>query len=511
MRIGILLPSEEQKAQAGVRIRYSRIEPALKQLGHKLDLITIQDLTGGAACVNDVYIISKCYDARAHIIARYLAQAGKAVGVDLFDDYFSQHADSRFVRLRYWLRGLIPHCKFILCSTPGMRELAQVCAPGLPVHVMNDPAAEINADAIAAATSRKLETARNQRRIDVAWFGIGDNPNFPVGLSDLAAFGSEVDRLRGYGYDVNLEILTNRRAMTSEYLAAISRLATSYTLEEWNETRESELLARSLLSFLPVNAQNFSRVKSLNRAVTALTAGVQVLSAGYPLYAPLAPFIYRNPRQFLRDLQNGKPALRPDTVQSLAASLKSLADISHETTFLAEFLVDACSSSTAVSKSGPSAVIHGKETTGNIHKFAQQNRTLSVASPLCQASLNYDIRFEFSPDGQGYDVYIASKKVDQINASFKPKLISHGSILTTQYKKLQTETVFPHMRIQGRALAALNSPGGMTAAYPLIMNSIVEVMEQLFPGVTCFHAEQSKLLPWHVGNTATVMESEVGQ
>lgn len=511
MKIGILIPSEEQKAQAGVRIRYSRIEPALKESGHKLDLIPIQDLTSPGACVHDVYIISKCYDARALVVARHLAQTGKAVGLDLFDDYFSQHFDSRFVRLRYWLRAMIPHCSFILCSTPSMRALAQAYAPGLATHVMNDPADEINADTIAAAVKSKYETARSSRCINVAWFGIGDNPNFPVGLSDLAAFGSEIDRLRGFGYDVKLEVLTNRRAMTPDNLAAIRRLATPFTLDEWNETRESELLSRSLISFLPVNAQNFSRVKSLNRAITALTAGVQVLSVGYPLYTPLVPFIYREPRHFLHDLDNATLALRPETTASFVAHLKSLADIHHETTALAEFLTVVSNSSAKATTPGITAVIHGKESTGNIHKLSQRMGALSVASPLCQANLNYDIRFEFTPEGQGYDVFISNKKIELLSGAIRPKLISHGNILTTQYKKLQTETAFPALRIHGRALATLNSPASLAAAYPLIMNNILEVMHQIIPGVTCFHAEQSKLLPWHIQKSAIELAAEVVQ
>ncbi len=244
-------------------------------------------------------------------------------------------------------------------------------------------------------------------------------------------------------------------------------------------------------------------MKSLNRAITALTAGTQVLSVGYPLYAPLAPFVYRDPRQLLRDLDNAKLALRPETTPNLVAHLKSLADIHHESNSLAEFLTAATSSAAKPRTPGISAVIHGKESTGNIHKFAQRMGALSVASPLCHANLNYDIRFEFAPEGQGYDVLISNKKVDSISAALRPKLISHGNILTTQYKKLQTDTAFPALRLHGRALATLNSPASLTAAYPLIMRNIIEIMHQIIPGVTCFHAEQSKLLPWHTDKSET--------
>ena len=497
MRIGILLSSKEQFAQAGVRIRYKRVEPSLQRLGHTLELIPIQNLTSSATWVHDVYVISKCYDARALIIARLLSQLGIPVGVDLFDDYFSQCADSRFVRLRYWLRALVAHCAFILCSTARMRDLAREYAPNLPMHVMSDPAIGTDAVAIAAAASSKLEAAVKRRRIDVAWFGIGDNPNFSVGLSDLAAFGSEVDRLRGFGYDVHLEVLTNRRSMTPDNLAALGRLATPYTLEEWDEEREHEQLSRSLLCFLPVNARSFSRVKSLNRAITALTAGVQVLSVGYPLYEPLAPFIYRGPRQFLRDLRDCKLAVRPETAQSLADRLNSLADAGQEAVALTEFLADIRHASIQFGTSGVIAVVHGRQANGDVHKFAQRLGALSVASPFCKADLNYDVRFTFAEEGEDYNVYVASKKADLLAPEIRPMLVAHGKILATEFKKIRSRTVVPSARIGISALAALNTLGGDTAAYPMTMGDVAEIMKRLFPDLICFYAEESTELPWH--------------
>lgn len=133
MRLGIIIPTEQQKAQAGVRIRYERIKPALQVLGHDLDFIPIQNLASTSKLTHDIYLISKCYDARAILGAQQLQRQGAIVGVDLFDDYFSQLTDSRFVRLRYWLRALLPHCSFILCSTPGMQDIAKAYDPHLPI------------------------------------------------------------------------------------------------------------------------------------------------------------------------------------------------------------------------------------------------------------------------------------------------------------------------------------------------------------------------------------------
>lgn len=498
MKIGILLPSEQQKAQAGVRIRYLRMGQAMSRLGYQLELLPIQELTSKAAFRHDAYLISKCYDARAMVAAQVIEEMGKPVGVDLFDDYFSQADDSRFVRLRYWLRALLKHCSYVLCSTPRMKEVAGRYAPALPAHVLNDPSEPHEPEKIADTLRRNLAFARENRRLNVAWFGIGDNPDFPVGLEDLVAYGGELARLRGHGFDVHLEILTNRRAMTPERLALLRRLPLPYTLEEWTEDGERALLQRSLLCFLPVNAQSFSTAKSLNRAVTALSSGVQILSAGYPLYQPFAELIYRDAETFMADLSQGNLRLREETLPLMAERFAELADIDNEAAKFAAFLERQVIPSTKKPASTGAAVIHGKETLGDAHKFAQRLGALSVASPYTTAELNYDLRFRFAENGSGFDVLISSKKTGLLPPELRAGLKEGADILSTQYMKLETAAFFPDLGIRGAALAAIDSPCGNTAAYAPVMDGINRVMSRLFPGLDCFVSEQTKLLPWHV-------------
>jgi hypothetical protein len=235
----------------------------------------------------------------------------------------------------------------------------------------------------------------------------------------------------------------------------------------------------------------------LNRAITALTAGVQVLSVGYPLYEPLAPFIYRGPKQFLRDLRDSKLAVRPESAQSLADRLNALAEAGQEGVALAEFLADIRHASVQFSAYGVVAVVHGRQTNGDVHKFAQRLGALSVASPFCKADLNYDVRFTFAEEGEDYNVYVASKKAELLAPEIRPMLVAHGKILATEFKKIRSRTVVPNARVGVSALAALNTPGGDIAAYPMTMSDVAEIMKILFPGVTCFCAEQSTELPWH--------------
>lgn len=496
MRLGVILPPEEQKHQAGVRIRYERIKPALQALGHDLEFIPIQNLVSTSKPMHDIYLISKCYDARAIMVAQQLQAQGVNVGVDLFDDYFSQLSDSRFGRLRYWLRTLLPYCSFVLCSTTGMRDIVKNYGSNLPVHVMNDPAMPFDAQILAETLARKLHIAQQQRRIDVSWFGIGDNPYFPVGLADLIAFGCEVDRLRGFGFEVNLTILTNRRAMTVDNLARLRKLATPYQIEEWTDEREASLLARSLVSFLPVNAQSFSRVKSLNRAITALTSGTQVLSSGYPLYKLLDQFIYRCSRQLIADLKRGELSLRESTVTQFCEQARQLADADAESKALIDFLVGLKPSQQLVYQTNAIfAVIHGNEMLVDSHKFAQKKNMLSVASPLCKLELNFDVRFRYNQQGE-LVVLISKKKICLIDARLTSMLNSPIKLLNTEYLVLDVLKVFPDVSVSGHALILLDTPVAYAAVYPVIMGCVTDILQRIFLGINWVVLERSTQIPW---------------
>jgi len=266
MKIAILIPSEDYRANAGARIRYGRIVPELEKAGHELTLIDIVNFNPLLADY-DSLIISKCHDVRAILSAVALARRGCAVGVDLFDDYFSQIEDSRMTRYRSWLSQLAPVLSFALCSTPAMSEVVRRYRPDLSVHVMNDPTAPVDDAVLAQALARKIRDARQHRTIDLCWFGIGDNPHFRVGLSDLAAFGTRIAASLGAGMALRLTVATNLRAASAENLAALRDLPLPVQLVEWSEEREAELLNRATAAFLPINAQAFSAAKSLNRAI----------------------------------------------------------------------------------------------------------------------------------------------------------------------------------------------------------------------------------------------------
>lgn len=429
MKIAILIPSEEYRSNAGARIRYGRIAPSLVATSHQL---VLEDINSFDPLMSDcaVAIISKCHDARSLMCARVLGARGVRVGVDLFDDYFSQVHDSRMVRYRDWLAELVPVIDFVLCSTPAMAKVAYLNDASLPVHVMNDPMAPQSIGKLSSILMLKGTAARETRSIDLCWFGMGDNPHFRVGLSDLAAFGADLAEPSKLGYSVRLKVLTNRRALDADGLSLLSRLPVEVTVEEWSPAGEAAALVQATACILPVNAQPFSIAKSLNRAVSALSAGCQVTAIGYPLYAPLKSLIYREILSLAGDLDEGRALLRPETLGTYASLMDTWASPKNEASRLILFLESRLAESrrhegTLIPQM---VVLHGSVTSGAVHKFGVRLGALAVRSPFCTAKLGYDVFFGGRIGQRSLDMFISEPTVERLLPSARENARKVGTI-----------------------------------------------------------------------------------
>lgn len=497
MRIAVIIPSVEQKEQAGIRIRYQRIASILNSKGGALDLISIQDMTDLNHYEYDLYIISKCYDVRSVILAQALSERREKVCVDIFDDYFSQNRDSRFIRLRYWLKKILKYCCFVLCSTVAISEVVTKYGFNIPVHIYNDPVDEFSIELLCVNLDKKFFKLRETKKLNVAWFGIGDNPDFSVGLQDLVAYSYELSLLSKYEYVVKLFILTNLRSLTSENLHKLSNISIPYQIEEWTIERERSLLGDCYISFLPVNAQNFSRVKSLNRALTSLTHGTQVFSVGFPLYEPLNEFIYRNADCVINDIRGEAPSLRRATSSNFFQLIETLGSANVEIERLMEFtnriqcIFDQ--------QSLKLAIIHGKESTAEVHKFSQRHGCLSVGSPFANIKLNYDVRFIFSDDFE-LIILINSKIKELVKEEFIKEFIQYRQILNSDYMYAKVSSLIKDFSSVGAFSIKDSSISSHLAIYSHIMSDVSNIIELLFPNFKCLFSEQTKRMAWSVSN-----------
>lgn len=489
MKLCVLIPSEDAARQAGARIRYRRIDRHLASIGCDLTLASLAKLDFGY----DVYLFSKCYDTRSVLAAHLLTRAGKTVGIDLFDDYFSQTEDSRLVRFQKWIRSIAASIDFVLCSTPAIRRVSDTVLPGTPSHVMNDPTPEIDVEALSRSLRRKIDLACTTRVMKLCWFGMGDNAHFPVGLSDLTAFGGELARLAGGDFRVELMIQTNERALKADALARLQRLPLSFSLAEWSEEREAALLADSLACFLPVNAQSFSVVKSLNRATSALASGVQVLSSGYRLYEPLSDFLYRGPAELLRDVGGGTLRLRPETAGDLARLFDEHGDPVREAARLKAFL-DEITAGRAPS-AGPVAkfsfaVVHGAKPTAEVHAFAQKSGALSVASPYCPETWSFDVVLTLAQRGTRIEAYLADDLWPSAGRDVVAAVAGSRRFGARSYRRIDLDRLgFDASDVV--ALGGVRSAATFVASYPAVMERVRDALTRLFPDVQCLWSDRS--------------------
>lgn len=479
MRICVVTPCADYAKHAGARIRYRRVMEAMRLLGHEISLTPIATFGDTGDITDDVYLLSKCHDAGALLVARRARARGALVGIDLFDDYFSQLEDSRFAHLRCWWTQALNTCNFILCSTPAIQSVARQCAPDLPTHVMNDPCEGIDADDLGRRLAVKHDRLQASRRLQVAWFGMGDNPYFPTGLIDVVAFGDDLARLQGAGLEARLRILTNRRSMTPDTLAALTRLPLPYTIDEWSEPAEADLLAESDVAFLPVNAQPFSIAKSLNRAITALCAGAQVLSVGYPLYERLAPLVYRDAAELGRDMLRGQARLRAGTVGELVRRLAVVADADAEAAGLAGFLstlATASRSRTSGREAGAShiGVVHGHAGAVQSHKLARRLGALSIGTPFSTKDLDYDVVLRLSKTHTAIEVLVKASLSDLIRPS------AMGGTMAARLAKGGWIQLDIAGEVTGAALSLLPCATAKACAYPLVLSRCARILKHVF-------------------------------
>lgn len=495
MKIGVIVPSTEYLAQAGVRIRYRRIAPHLAALGHELVIEVIENVRGATDLGCDAYLFSKCYDARAIVLARMMRAAGKLVAIDLFDDMFSQRDDSRFVRHRAWLREIAETIDFGLCSTERMRAILHDYAPALPAHVLNDPFESFDRTHLARRIEQKRREALDGRTLRLLWFGVGDNPHFTVGLADLAAFAPTLQRLRANGFEIELDILTNRRALTERGLRMIRRLGMPHRVEEWTADREIDLLDASLLSFLPVNGQGFSNAKSLNRAVTALTGGTQILSAGYPLYAPLAEFIYRDAGALLADLEADRLRLSGATLDALAERFAGFGDPTREVGKLADFLAGLRPG--AAGPPAELAVIHGRKSPVQVHKQVQRLKQLSVGSPYAASGLNFDVRLVPLPGTATIEVLLSERAAARLAAEDAACLVDRPDSARPRALRITAGV----QMVDRLAAPVTDGLAGASMNYGRVVADVAAVVHRLLPGTHAILSEAEPPLAAALGSS----------
>ena len=339
MKITFIVPSHQWLTAAGVRIRYKRLEPSFNNKGCHISIIPLQDITERCIQESDIVIISKVFSTDSLYLISLCRTLGIKVGLDLFDDYFSDQRLSVFRKFHDWLELASKLIDFIICSTDRMKNVASEYIDPDLIHKINDTRdSTIFFSETKDLLDQKKYAVSHKKEFNILWFGIGDNPYFSVGINDLANYSNALFQINKISPSINFTILTNERALSAKNLTRISRLPIQAKLEIWSESNEIDCLKNTHLAFMPVSHQKFSIAKSSNRCLTALTYGCQVLSNGFDLYSDFSELIYTSTRDFVVDYKNVSFRFSQDTMPAFKSICTYSYDSDVEVAKFIEFL-----------------------------------------------------------------------------------------------------------------------------------------------------------------------------
>lgn len=479
MKIAVVVQSKEFLNSAGVQIRYVRFQAAMHDVDDaKLSFVTLDTLQTERQYPADVYLFVKTFTPDALVMMAHLSGLGKIVGQDLFDDYFSQAGDARLARFRTWLGHSAPFTDFAVCTTPRMSKVVRSYLPDAAITPIDDPMRQWDREALDGHLGAKLSRMRNQCRVRLVWFGIGDNPYFPVGLQDLIPNMDGIADLQTAGWSIDLTVLTNDRALNGRTLSRLTKGAVPVTLKTWSAAAEQEALADADVVLLPVSGQSFSVAKSLNRAITAIEHGCQVISQGYPLYRRLDPFIYTDVGEFALDLTRGVLRLSPSVLDEQAGRLRQLGDPGMLTANFLSSVREAMRRKADAAFTAPGAlcVLHGMESPFTQHKLVSRLSGISVKTPFHDAKWNYHVRFESEDDR--LVAFVEKSRIERLAAGM-PVTGSARSINDHTFFKvaLPDEDNVANMAVHAVASSHI---AARLAIYPALMACTEKMVRQLF-------------------------------
>ena len=338
MKITFIVPSSQWLTAAGVRIRYKRLEPSFYEKGCHISITPLQDITKRCIQESDVVIVSKIFSSDSLYIISLCRSLDVKVGLDLFDDYFSNQRLSVFRKFHDWLELASKIIDFIICSTDRMIDVASEFIDPDLIHKINDTRdSSIIFSETRDLLDQKSHAVSQKKDFNILWFGIGDNPYFSVGINDLSNYSNALFQINKLSPKINFTILTNERALSAKNLTRISRLPIPAKLEIWSESKEIDYLKNTHLAFMPVSHQKFSIAKSSNRCLTALTYGCQVLSNGFDLYSEFSELIYTLTRDFVVDYKNARFRFSQNTIPNFKSICAHSYDSDVEVTNFLEF------------------------------------------------------------------------------------------------------------------------------------------------------------------------------
>ena len=274
---------------ASVRLRILQPMDALSDRGFTVGC------QHSAHCGCSVTIFSKSESAEALTIARASAEAGRTIIYDICDNMFAKPSttgeDARgMARVREMLRL----ADAVTCSTATLaRQLVQVLPDiGSKIELVPDPLEELSLSTsppswleLASLWHLKHFLERHAGSLNLVWFG-----KCKKGYAGI----EHVDRVvrliqeSDFRHRVTLTVISNRRRIYRKQSAAWS-IPKFYL--PWSRRTFHAAIRMHDVAIIPVEKNDYTLGKTINRPATALMAGLGVIADSLPAYEELRPFI----------------------------------------------------------------------------------------------------------------------------------------------------------------------------------------------------------------------------
>lgn len=275
-------------ALASIRLRLLLPMEALRELGYD-----VRPLTGALPADASLVIFSKSLSAEALVIAGQAAARGQPIVYDICDNVFEkpsrneqEEARKRRVRRMMELARIV---------TIGTQPLAGLLAKEVPAIATKT---EIIADALEdtpSSSASLMDRARlwllrrflrrNDGALRLIWFG-----KCKKGYAGIEHLDPVVRLLETLPLPrpVTLTVVSNRRKI---YRRSASKWRIPKFYLSWSLTSFDTALRLHDVAIIPVDRNDYTVGKSINRPATALMAGLGVIADPIPAYEELAPFI----------------------------------------------------------------------------------------------------------------------------------------------------------------------------------------------------------------------------
>ena len=246
---------------------------------------------------SDTLIVVKRMDFGIINPILYAKEKNKTVFLDICDDILSPNRKSteRFAALATF-RAVSPHVDAIVCPSYSMKRriegyLLDHCIQKPPVVVIEDCLEtddfriiseayweRLTGTTTSTAESRNTLSTRpkeetSQVSLRLLWFGNWGGPHSNFGISSLIP---TISLLNGYEHrhEITLDIVSNHTGL-GNLIERRSKFAVNYY--EWSQPTQLQLLNCADLVIVTTGDDEFSTIKSTNRILSAVAAGVPVV------------------------------------------------------------------------------------------------------------------------------------------------------------------------------------------------------------------------------------------